>query len=58
MHLNIQSLCSLFDEFPVYLHTYCFDVMTETWLKNKHKLEYVKHQGKARDKKVRCQFLR
>ena len=34
-HLNTQSLCSTFDEFSVFVNTYCFDIMalTETWLK-------------------------
>ena len=47
-HLNTQSLCSTFDEFSVFLHTYCFDILalSETWLKNnKHMLEYVQIEG-------------
>ena len=27
-HLNIHSLCSTFDEFSVFLHTYCIGIMT------------------------------
>ena len=47
-HLNIRSLCSTFDDFSVFLRTYCFDIMTlpETWLKNNQQmLEYVQIEG-------------
>ena len=47
-HLNTQLLCSSFDEFSEFMHSYKFDSMTlsETWLKNdKHMIDYVQIEG-------------
>ena len=47
-HLNMQAICSTFDEFTCMSNTQKFDIMTlsETWLKdNPHLLDYVKIDG-------------
>ena len=48
MHLNTQSMTSMFNEFLMTIQTYPFDIITlsETWLKDNHLLlEYVSVPG-------------
>ena len=44
VHINCQSILSTFDEFPVMLKSYEFDIisLSETWLtNNQHQLDYI-----------------
>ena len=48
VHINCQSILSTFDEFPVMLKSYEFDIisLSETWLtNNQHQLDYVNIAG-------------